>query len=59
MNIRVPTYKNHRYPIKIVGRAIWLYLRFNVNLREVEEMMLEREGYRFLRNDPSLVPKDH
>ena len=40
--MRTPTYKNHRYPIEIVGRAIWLYLRFNVSLREVEEMMLER-----------------
>ena len=37
-----PTYKNHRYPIKIVGRAIWLDLRFNVSLREVEEMVHER-----------------
>ena len=37
-----PTYKNHRFPIEIVARAIWLYFRFNVSLREVEEMMLER-----------------
>lgn len=36
------TYKNHRFPIDIVSRAIWLYFRFNVSLREVEEMMLER-----------------
>lgn len=36
------TYKNHRFPIEIVSRAIWLYFRLNVSLREVEEMMLER-----------------
>ncbi len=34
------TYRNHRF--RIVAFAIWLYMRFNVSLREVEEMMLER-----------------
>jgi putative transposase len=42
MNSAAPTYKNHRFPIEVVARAIWLYFRFNVSLREVEEMMLER-----------------
>ena len=42
MNQTAPTYKNHRFPIEIVARAIWLYYRFNVSLREVEELMLER-----------------
>ena len=37
-----PTYKNHRFPIEFVARAIWLYYRFNVSLRDVEELMLER-----------------
>ena len=42
MNEEAPTYKNHRFPISIVARAIWLYFRFNLSLREVEELMLER-----------------
>ena len=42
MNRTSPTYKNHRFAIEIVARAIWLYYRFNVSLREVEEIMLER-----------------
>ena len=29
-------------PIQIVTRAIWLYFLFNVSLREVERLMLER-----------------
>ncbi|NGO55438.1 IS6 family transposase [Allomesorhizobium camelthorni] len=37
-----PTYKNHRYPIEIVARAVWLYFRFSLSLRDVEEMLLER-----------------
>jgi putative transposase len=42
MNQPAATYKNHRFPIEIVARAVWLYFRFNLSLREVEEMMLER-----------------
>jgi len=42
MNEQAPKHKNHRFPISIVARAVWLYFRFNLNLREVEEMMLER-----------------
>lgn len=42
MNEHAQTYKNHRFPIAIVARAIWLYFRFNLSLREVEERILER-----------------
>ncbi|MCH4561410.1 MULTISPECIES: IS6 family transposase [Mesorhizobium] len=36
------TYKNHRFPIEIVAHAAWLYCRFGLSLRDVEEMLLER-----------------
>lgn len=42
MTVSAPTYKNHRYPIEIVARAVWLYIRFNLSLRDVEEMLLDR-----------------
>jgi putative transposase len=42
MSRPAPAYKNHRYPIEVVARAVWLYLRFNLSLRDVEEMLLER-----------------
>lgn len=42
MTVSAPTYKNHRYPIEIVARAVWLYFRFNLSLRDVEEMLLDR-----------------
>lgn len=42
MTVSAPTYKNHRYPIEIVARAVWLYFRFNLSLRDVEEMQLDR-----------------
>jgi putative transposase len=41
MTVSAPTYKNHRYPIEIVARAVWLYFRFNLSLRDVEEMLLD------------------
>lgn len=36
------SFKRHRFSPQIVSHAIWLYLRFNLSLREVEEMLLER-----------------
>lgn len=42
MDKSIPTYNNHRYPIDIVSRAVWFYFRFNLSLRDVEEMLLER-----------------
>lgn len=36
------SYKRHRFPPQIIAHAVWLYVRFNLSLREVEEMLLER-----------------
>jgi putative transposase len=37
-----PSYKGHRYPIEIISHCVWLYFRFPLSFREVEELMLER-----------------
>jgi len=42
MNISVVSYKNHRVPPQIIAHAVWLYYRFPLSLRLVEEMLLER-----------------
>ncbi|MCX4781485.1 IS6 family transposase [Streptomyces sp. NBC_01264] len=42
MSFVVPLYKNHRYPAEIISHCVWLYFRFPLSFREVEEMMLER-----------------
>lgn len=42
------SYKRHRFPLEIIAHAVWLYLRFPLSLRLVEEMLLER-GIRFCR----------
>ena len=36
------SYKRHRFPPQIIAHAVWLYLRFPLSLRLVEEMLLER-----------------
>ncbi|KLK91721.1 transposase [Microvirga vignae] len=36
------SYKRHRFPPQIIAHAVWLYFRFPLNLRLVEEMLLER-----------------
>ena len=37
-----PSYKRHRYPVEIIDHCVWLYFRFTLSFREVEEMMLAR-----------------
>ena len=37
-----PSYKGFRYPAEIISHGVWLYYRFPLSLREVEEMMLQR-----------------
>jgi putative transposase len=36
------SYKRHRFPPLIIAHAVWLYFRFPLSLRLVEEMLLER-----------------
>jgi putative transposase len=36
------SYKRHRFPPQIIAHAVWLYFRFLLSLRLVEEMLLER-----------------
>jgi putative transposase len=42
MILRPVSYKRHRFPPEIIAHAVWLYFRFPLSLRLVEEMLLER-----------------
>ena len=35
-------YKNHRFPPEIISHAVWLYFRFTLSYRDVEEMLFAR-----------------
>ena len=57
------SYKRHRFPPEIIRYAIWLYARFTLSFRDVEELLAERgvdasyETVRrwFLRFGPSIA----
>jgi len=36
------SYKGRRYPVVVISHCVWLYFRFPLSFREVEELMLER-----------------
>ena len=35
-------YKNYRFPAEIIRHGVWLYYRFTLSYRDVEELMFER-----------------
>ncbi len=37
-----PCYKHHRFPPEIIAHAVWLYFRFALSYRDVEELLAER-----------------
>ncbi len=36
------SYSRHRFPPAIIQHAIWLYLRFTLSYRNVEDLLAER-----------------
>ena len=40
--MRSISFKRHRFPPDIIRHAIWLYARFTLSFRDVEEMLAER-----------------
>lgn len=36
------TYKGHRFPPDIISYAVWLYFRFNLSHRDIEDLLAER-----------------
>jgi len=36
------SYRRHRFPAPIIQHAIWLYLRFTLSYRDVEDLLSER-----------------
>ena len=36
------TYKRYRFPPEIISYAVWLYYRFNLSHRDIEDLLAER-----------------
>lgn len=37
-----PSYRGFRFPQEIITHAVWLYFRFNLSFRDVEELLAAR-----------------
>ncbi|MGF6960884.1 hypothetical protein QFZ97_006840 [Paraburkholderia youngii] len=54
MKKRKSLYHGHRFPAAIIGLAVRWYFRFQLGLRDIEELLFERCRCQ-LRDDPPLV----
>ncbi len=42
MNSHTPSYRGYRFPPEIISHAVWLYHRFCLSFRDVEDLLAER-----------------
>ena len=40
--MRKTSYAGYRFPPEVIHQAIWLYLRFTLSFRDVEDLLAER-----------------
>jgi putative transposase len=43
MNETSLSYRGHRFPQPIISQVVWLYHRFSLSFRDVEDLLAERE----------------
>ena len=36
------SFKHHRFPADVIRHAVWLYFRFSLSFRDVEELLAQR-----------------
>lgn len=54
-------FKGHRFPPAIIEYAVWLYFRFSLSLRDVEDLLAQRGiivSHETVRLWPSVCPVD-
>ncbi len=58
--MRRSPYHGHRFPPAIIRHAVWLYLRFTLSLRDIEDLLAERGlcGFRFKPDTHSEMKPD-
>ena len=42
MNSKSPSYRGYRFPPEIISHAVWLYHRFCLSFRDVEDLLAQR-----------------
>ena len=43
MTSEPPTYRGYRFPPRIISHAVWLYDRFGLSFRDIEDLLAERD----------------
>jgi len=56
MRTRTSCYPRHRFPCEIISHSVWLYFRFPLSFRDVEEMLAMR-GVFLSYETPGIVPE--
>jgi transposase-like protein len=54
---RDPHYAGYRHPAEVISDAVWLYFRFLLSLRMVEEMLAARGVFGAICDDPAVEPE--
>ena len=52
--MRAISYERHRFPPDVIRHAVWLYFRFTLSFRDVEELLAQR-GIEFSLRDGSVL----
>src|SRR3977135_3123105 len=42
VQVRNSLYRGHRFPAEVIGHTVWLYFRFPLSLRMVEDLLAAR-----------------
>ena len=42
MSSQAPNYRGYRFPSEIISHAVWLYYRFALSFRDVEDLLAQR-----------------
>ena len=42
MNAKTRSYRGYRFPPEIISHAVWLYYRFCLSFRDVEDLLAKR-----------------
>ena len=56
MKTDAPSYHGYRFPPEIISHAVWLYHRFCVSFRNVEELLAQRGITVSYEAGPTVVP---
>ena len=55
MIAKTPSYRGYRFPSEIISHAVWLYYRFCLSFRDVEDLRI-REAKPLLDRSATTLP---